>query len=804
MERMWMDVKYAARMLARSPGFTVAAVLTLALGIGANTAIFSVVNAVLLAPLPYQDGERLVIAVRRGATQLRTLASYPDFTDFRESGAFAATAAIRGRSFFLEREEGPQLVSGAAVSPDFFAMLGVAPAVGRVFTAEEAREPVVVISHELWERHFARNTDVTGQSLRLSGTLYRVTGVLPADYRDPTRPVAGRDVYVPMAVPEHDVNARNSQWLQVIARLRDDRTLEQARSIIEPASAQAYRAMASADPRSLPGFTVIPLREHQVGDAKVALWLILGAVGFVLLIGCANIASLLLARLTSRSDELAVRAAVGASRGRLAAQLITESLLLSVLGGIGALVFVLWGLDLVKGLSPIEIPWMERSQFDGTVFGFAFLAAMVCGLLFSALPAAGGARLDLLTALKAGKTGTRQRRALNVLLAGEVALTMTLLVGASLAAMSLARLASVDPGFESANILTVEMSYAGEWRRAEQAAFAQGLAERVRALPGVRYAGLVDNLPLSGSWSQMTTKADSYFGEVRPELQGQSITYEQGIVSGDYFRTMGIPLVKGRYFTPEDGAATSLVVIVSEDLARHLWGDADPLGRRVGLYDRSADKSNWATVVGVVGAIRHRGLDLQTNPTLYRLLPQAAAMGNPVLVLRGEQPERFAPAVREIARQLDAAVIVNRARPLNEILRAHTAAPRFLAVLLGSFALFALLLAAVGIYGVLSYAVSQRRQEIGIRMALGARPGEVMWMTVRGGMVFAVTGIVIGLGVALWLSRFMKTLLFEVSVADPAVYTGIAIFLAAIALLACWIPARRAARVDPMVALRYE
>ncbi|MGH9817683.1 MAG: FtsX-like permease family protein, partial [Candidatus Acidiferrales bacterium] len=374
----------------------------------------------------------------------------------------------------------------------------------------------------------------------------------------------------------------------------------------------------------------------------------------------------------------------------------------------------------------------------------------------------------------------------------------------TLALTSFVRLASVDTGFDTDDVLTVDLTYAGEWPRAQQSAFAEQLFARLRALPGVTDVGSVDSLPLSGSWSQYNTNAKTFLEGIRPDALDYTIQYEQGIVSGDYFRAMRIPLLAGRTFTSSDGAASAPVVIISADFAQKLWGDADPLGRRVGLYDRVARKRDWATVVGMVGGIRHRGLDVQPNPAMYRPLAQAGNWSSIVVVLRGKNPQQFAPAVRQMAREMDRAVIVEKARTFDDILRARTAAPRFLAVLLGSFAVFALLLAAVGIYGVLSYAVSQRRREIGIRMALGARPGEVLWMTVRGGMVFAVTGIAIGLGAALWLSRFMKTLLFEVSVADPVVYAGIAVFLASVALLACWIPARRAARVDPMVALRYE
>ncbi len=805
MGKLWMDVKYAARMLARSPGFTVVAVLTLALGIGANTVIFSVVSRVLLEPLPYAHGERLAIAVRAQPGLLRTIASYPDFVDWHESGVFAKAAAMAGRNFYLDTDEGAQMLSGRRVTEEFFAALGVRPALGRDFLPEEVRagESVALVSHPMWTRRLGADPQAVGQDLRVRGSVFRIIGVLPENFVDPVSGFAPRDLYVPLVVPaeERGPAGRNSQWLQVIGQLRDGITLGQAAAQVQAISERAQREMQGRDVRALSPFSLIALREHQVGDTQKALWLLLGAVGFVLLIGCANVSNLLLARITARQHEFAVRAAVGASRGRLAAQLLTESLLLSALGATAALVFVLWGLDVVKKISPVSIPRLESAALDLRVFGFAFFAALVAGVIFGLLPMLRGARQEALVTLRqsGGTGGTAHRRMRNALLVAEMSLTTVLLVGSALAVTSFQRLISVDPGFESRDVLTVPLSYAGDWKGPQQAAFFEQLMERVRAMPGVRAAGAVDNLPYSGSWSQFTTTVDSFAESALPEMQGKKIEYQQGVVGGDYFRVMGVPLKAGRFFSRSDGAGGSPSVIVSESLARSLWGEGNPLGRE--LSDRDTP---GARVVGVVGDVRHFGPEAQPVHTLYRLLAQREAFGGMLVVLASGDSAALVTAIRESVRALDRSVIVQRAQMMDELLESRTAAPRFLAVLLGGFAAFALLLAAIGIYGVLSYAVSQRRQEIGIRMALGARPGEVLWMTVRGGMVFAATGIAIGLAAALWLSRFMQTLLFEVSVADPMVYAGIAVFLAGVALLACWIPARRAARVDPMVALRYE
>ncbi len=803
METLWQDVKYAARMLVKNPGFTAVAVLTLALGIGATTAIFSVVNAVLLEPLPYTQSDRLVIAVRKNPGLLRTIASYPDFTDWRESNVLAKSAAVVGRGFFLDTPEGPQAVSGRRVSGEFFETLGVRQMQGRSFLPEEARkgDNVAVISHSMWSTHLGSDPQAVGRDLRLRGQIFKVIGVLPADFQDPFSPLSPRDIYVPLVASQEEQVARNSHWLQVIGRLRDGVTLQQAAAKVESISERAQREMAGRDVRSLAPFTLISLREHQVGTAKPALWLLLGAVGFVLLIGCANVSNLLLARITARQHELAVRAAVGASAPRLAAQLMTESLLLSTLGGAVALVLVLWTIDLVKAISPVNIPRLETAGLDLRVFGFALLISVTAGLLFGLLPVLRGTRCDVLTALKqsTGTGGVAHTRSRSALLIAEVALTMILLVGAMLAISSFQRLLRVDPGFQTSHILTVSLSYAGEWQHAAQRNFFEQLMERVRALPGVRAAGVVDNLPLSGTWSQYTTKVDEFAEGVVPEMIGTTMEYQQGVIGGDYFRVMGIPLKAGRTFDARDAAPGAASVIISESLARALWGDADALGRQL-----SDDKTHGAQVVGVVGDVRHFGLDTQAVQTLYRPLAQRAAWGGTLVVLADQDASSLIPAIRERVRAVDNSVVFRRARTMEEIQKSGTAAPRFLAVLLGSFGGVALVLASLGIYGVLAYSVAQRTREIGVRIALGAAPNSVLRMVIRNGMVLAGIGVAIGLAGAFGLSRFLRKQLYEVSPTDPFTYAAVAVLLCGVALLACWIPARRAARVEPMQALRYE
>ncbi len=803
METLWQDVRFATRMLLKNRGVTLIAVLTLALGVGATTSIFSVVNAVLLEPLPFSEGDRLVIAVRKKPGSLRTIASYPDFTDWQQSGVFEKSAAVVGRAFFLDTPEGPQPLSGRRVSAEFFETLGVHPLQGRSFFPDEVNkgENVAVISHRLWTTRLGSDPQVIGKDLRMLDKVFHVIGVLPPDFLDPVSALAPRDLYVPLVVSNEEKVARNSQWLQVVGRLRAGITLDQAAAQVEAISERAQRELAGRDPRSLAPFTLISLREHHVGNTEAALWLLLGAVGFVLLIGCANISNLLLARITARQHEFAIRAAVGASTRRLAAQLMTESLLLSAMGGGVALVFVLWTIDLVKGVSPVNIPRLESAGLNPHVFGFALLITVLAGLIFGLLPVLRGARQDVLTALKqsSGTGGLAQARSRSALLITEVALTMVLLVGATLAISSFQRLLRVDPGFQKDNILMVSLTHAGEWKHPQQWPFFDQLTALVRALPGVQAAGVVDNLPFSGAWSQFTGKVEGYAPDALPEMRGKTIEYQQGVVGGDYFRVMGIPLKAGRFFDARDEAPGAASVIVSESLARTIWGAADPLGRKV-----SDGETKGARVVGVVGNVRHFGPDTPLVQTLYRPLAQREAWGGTLVVLAEHDPANLVPAIRESVRSLDPAAVFQRAQAMEELLQSRTAAPRFLALLLGSFSGVALVLASLGIYGVLAYSVSQRTREIGVRIALGAPPSGVLRMVVRNAMALAGIGVLIGLAAALALSRFLREQLFEVSPTDPLAYGGVALLLVAVALLACWIPARRASRVDPMVALRYE
>ncbi|HET8948519.1 MAG TPA: ABC transporter permease, partial [Candidatus Polarisedimenticolia bacterium] len=621
------DIRYAVRALGRSPGFTVVSVLILALGIGATTALFSVVNAVLLTPLPYPESGRLAIAVRTEPGNLSTIASYPEFMDWHDSGVFSQSAAVVGKGFFLDTDEGPGPLVGRRVTGEFFEVLGVQPRLGRSFLPDESRtrEDVAVLSHAMWANRLGGDPDVVGRDLRLRDRVVHVVGVLPQDFVDPIDPGRPRDLYVPLiaTAEERGPGGRNSQWVQVLGRLRDGITLEQGASRIRAISERAQRERVGSDPRSLAPFTLAALIDHHVAGARPALWMVFGAVGCVLLIGCANVSNLMGARLAARGHELAVRAAVGASGRRLAAQLMTESLVLSSAGAAVALVLILWTIDLVRDVSPADIPRIGDAGLDLRVFGFAILVSVASGLLLGLLPVLRGSRQDLLAPLKQthGAGGIAMARSRRLLLAGEVALTCVLMVGAMLSLTSLRRLLAVDSGFRTDHVLSVNLSYAGEWKPEAVRSFFDRLTKRAGDFPGVLAAGAVDNLPYSGSWSQFTTTVDGFAEGALPELQGKTIDYQQAMVGGDYFRVMGIPLEAGRTFDRGDDAPGAAgTVIVSASLARALWGDQDPLGRRLG----GEDVRPGARVIGVVGSVRQFGPDGPVERTLYRPMTQAA------------------------------------------------------------------------------------------------------------------------------------------------------------------------------------
>ncbi|HEY0970926.1 MAG TPA: ABC transporter permease [Gemmatimonadales bacterium] len=805
MNSLLRDIRYALRTLRKSPGFTAFAALTIALGIGATSTIFGVVDAVLLSPLPYGDPATLVAVHETDRTAGNdafptTPATFLDWK--RDARSFAAMAASRNQAATLTGDGEPERVPGGAVSAGFFEVVGVRPILGRGFLAEEdaaGAGQVVVLSEGLWQRRFGGDRAVVGQSMNVNGRPHTIVGVMPATLR---LPYAETELWVPLAFSEQDATNRGGHQLRVVARLAPGATLEQADVEMRTIAARISRD----HPQFQSGFgaTVRPLAADVIGDVGRPLYVLAGAVGFLLLICCANVANLMLARAASRRKEIAIRSAIGAGRGHIVRQLLAEALVLSLIGGVGGLLLAAWGTDLLVSLGPAELPRLQEIGVDGRVAAFALVASLVTGVLFGVAPAVHASRSDLNDTLKDGTRGTSGgpggARARQALLVAEVAISLTLLVGAGLMMKSLDRLRDVDPGFRTRGILTAQLplpltTYDSTHKRM---ALYQALGERVRAIPGVRDVGFTGAVPLSGSiailgyWIEGKTPRND-------NSQVPTATFYQ--VAGDYFRTMGIPLRKGRYLDAGDREGAQYAAVINETLARQQFAGEEPIGKRIQV---GPDSAPYYTIVGVVGDSRHEGLGAEPPPQLY--LPYAqGGFGNMSLVVHTDgDPTRLVGAIRDALQALDAELPLARARTMEDVIAEGIARPRFITLLLGSFAGIALVLALVGTYGVVAYSVAQRTQEFGIRMALGADARRVLVEVVMQAARITAIGIVVGVAAALLLSRGLATLLFQVHVADPVTYVAIASLLLAVTVLASWIPARRATRVTPLNALRAE
>ena len=806
---MFQDLRYGVRMLLKQPGFTLIAALTLALGIGANTAIFSIVNAVLLRPLPYTDPERLVQVweFNRPQHNPRSSVAPANFLDWRaQNHVFERIAAINPfPSFNLTGSQGPERVQAARISADFFPLFGVTPMLGRYFLPDEeqaGRNRVVVVSHGLWQRRYGSDPQLIGQSVSLNGNSFTVVGVLPPDFRFPRGEF---DLVIPLALEGWEAVARGTHPLHVYARLKAGVTLRQAQ---EEMGAIARR-LEEQYPNTNTGkaITLVPLHEQLTDQVRLALKVLLGAVGFVLLIACANVANLLLARSLARQKEFSVRLALGAGRGRLIRQLLTESVLLAGVGGIAGLLLALWSrqilVTLLTGANLIP-RWIEI-KIDGRVLIFTLVATLVTGLVFGVAPALAAMKADLNEALKEGgrkaTSGRRDQGLRHALVVSEIALAMMLLVGAGLMIQSFWRLLKVDPGFQPENVLTVDLSLpTARYPQGYQVSqFYDRLLHRIASLPGVRSVGGAAYLPFSGA-----RNAWSFDIEGQPPLPADRVEAEWRPVTPGYFRTMGVPLSRGRDFTEQDVDGSPGVVIINEAMARLYWPGEDPLGRRLKLQDER--KKVWHTVVGVVKDVRHLGPASEPKPEMYFPYSQLIYPWYPMtVVIRTESdPMRLAPAVRQAVLELDQEQPVYNIRTLEELFAKSVAPTRLHLVLFGIFAAVALILAVSGLYGVMNYSVAQRRHEIGIRMALGAQAGDVLRLVVGQGMGTTVVGVALGLVGAYAVTRLMSSLLFGVSATDPVTFTVVSAVLSTAALVACWIPARRAAKVDPMVALRHE
>ena len=822
------DLRYGLRLLARSPGFTAVAVITLALGIGANAAIFSVINAVLLQPLPFPEPDRLALVFgsepRQDWPQLPL--SQPNFNDIRQqSRSFDSMASWTFTRFNLTGSDEPEEIQSAIVNASFFPTLGVKPALGRDFLPEEDRPgsaPVVMLSDSLWRRRFGGNASVLGSAVNLDGRSYEVIGVLPEGFQFANFPKQ-TELWIPFGLDPFDGRkyARGNSSLLAIGRLARGVTLDQAQAELSTISAR----LTSDHPETSRNWSarLNPLREQAVQSSRAALLVLLGAVGFVMLIACANVANLLLARGSTRRREMAVRAALGAGRGRIVAQLLTENVGLSMMGGLVGLLVAVWGIDLLSIL-PFTAPSLftpytvasGQVAMDGPVLAFTFALSVLTGLVFGLAPALSACRPSLVQSLKEGGArdgGARQGLTRNLLVIGEVALSMTLLIGSGLMLRSFARLQAVDPGFKPDNVLTMEINLPrSRYPEDRQAStFFTELLSRVSALPSVTSTGVSQHLPMSGT----DASAGFYIEGWPAPAPTDRVEAHYRSVSPGYLQTLGIAMLRGRSFTPADSEGSRKVTVINETMARRFWPGEDPIGRRIALNfeamrfyrDRAPEldlEKGMREIVGVAADVRHARLDGESFPEMYIPHAQMPSREMSLVVRTTTDPLGLAAAVRRQVLEMDKDQPVSRVSTMDGLLALSVAQPRSNALLLSLFGALALVLAAVGVYGVISFAVAQRTREIGIRMALGAQGGEVLKMIVLQGAKLTFTGMAIGLVAALWLTRMVSGLLFAVSPTDPAIFAGTALLLAAVSLLACYLPARRATKVDPMVALRCE
>ena len=802
---MMADVRYAIRMLARSPAFTFIAVLTLGLAIGANTAIFSVVNAVLLRPLPYPHAEQVVRVFGTQPTLAEAPTSPANFLEWKtENQVFTHIATWNGQGFNLTGTDRPERIIGARVSSDLFQLLGVQPMLGRDFSAEEDRdggERVAILSYEFWQRRFAGDPNAIRQTITLSDQTYTIIGVMPRGFAFPS---TRAQVWTPVAFNAAERATRDTNYIDVVARLKPGVSLEQAQAnmnAITQSQAQRYPQTNVGV-----GAKVVSLQEHMVGNVRPMLVVLLAAVGFVLLIACANVANLLLARAAARHREMAIRGALGASRSRVVRLLLTESVLLAIVGGAVGLLLAIWSLDLLVSLKPANLPRLAEIGVNRTVFLFTAAVSVFTGVLFGLAPAWQVSKSDLNEGLKEsgrGSDGPRRHRIRALLVVSEVALSIVLLIGAGLMIRSFARLLAVDPGFKPDHVLTafVSLPVAKYSKHEEQVAFFDRLLERLRNAPGVSAAGVVTDIPLFGGGST------GFDVDGRPPaLPGQRAMTDYRVISPDYFAAMGMRLVKGRVFSSRDNEAAPGVVIINETLATRFFAGEDPIGKRL---DMSGAPKDLREIVGVVADVRNYGVDADVKPETYVPLSQSApgylssiTSALTVVVRSTIDPTALGQTLREQVQALDKDQPVSEIKTMEWYLADSMAQRRFNMLLLGLFAGLALVLAAVGIYGVIAYTVTQRTHEMGIRIALGARGGDILRLVFSNAMATTTVGIVIGLGAAFGLTRLLESLLYQVTATDPVIFATIPLLLFAVAAIATYLPARRAMKVNPITALR--
>jgi len=808
------DLRYSLRRLAASPGFTALAGLTLALGIGANSALWSVVSGVLLAPLPLPEPGRLVVIWETRRDQ-RGSATAPDFLDWqRQARAFSGFGATTSTSVNLTGRGEPERLPAARVSAGWFPTLGVRPKLGRGFTAEEDREGgprAVLLSDGLWRRRFGADPGIVGRTVEANGLASMVVGVMPATAVLPRSAERAEELWLPLALTRGEIESTGSHFLTVVGRLAPGTSTTAAAAEMRGIAAGISRLR----PQSNTGLSValVDLKDALVGEVKMPLLLLLGAVGFVLLIACANVANLLLARSAARQREIAVRAALGAGRGRLVRQLLTESLALAVAGGAAGLLLAAWSSDLLRTLLPANLPRRAAIGIDGRVLAFTLALTLLTGLLFGVAPSLAATRRDLQAALaeaSRGSAGPGRQRLWGALVVAEVALAVVLLAGSGLLLRSFFTLTQVDPGFDGRGLLTLRVAAPSARYGTPESAVAlyDQLLSRVQALPGVRSATAISDLPLADGGESLSI---FFLGRPTPRVEDVPSVFAR-LVSPAALGTFGIPLLRGRDLTPADRQGALRVGLVNSTAARRFWPGEDPLGKQITLDDGDPRP---LTVVGIAGDVRHFGLGSATRPELYFPYAQAPALQwtwlerSMTLVVRVAGEGEAAAAglsagVRGAVAAVDRDLPVYRVATMGEVRARSLAGERVYMLLLSLFAALALLLAAVGVYGVIAFAVTRRTREIGIRIALGAREGRVLGLVLGQGMAPVAAGAVLGLAAAAGLTRLLSRLLYGVAPVDPGTFAAAALLLAGVAFAASWLPARRAARIDPVVALRME
>lgn len=814
METILQDLRYGVRMLIKSPSFTIVAIIALALGIGANTAIFSVVNAVLLRPLPFANADQLMMVWETDSSrgQQRGSASYPNFADWRDQNhVFEHMASFHNSDFIMTGRGESARLQGAVVNADLFPLLGVTPVLGRAFLADEDKPGdtgrVAILSHELFQKRFGADPNVVGQSMVLDAKTYTIIGVMPPAFQFPIQndPV---ELWTTVAIDregkEPITDMRGAHYMNVIGRLKPGVSTVQARAEMNSIGARLEQQYPDKNLHRSVG--IEPALEALVGDIRPVLLILLGAVGCVLLIACANVANLLLARAMSRHKEMAIRAALGASRARVVRQLLTESVLLSLAGGGLGLVLAIWWSDLLVSLGKQDIPRALQVGVDWRVLGFTVGVSLLTGIVFGLVPALHSSKTQLTETLKEGARGgsgegARRNRVRNVLVVGELAIAVVLLVCAGLLIQSLWRLRQVSPGFDPHNVLTFVVGVPEvKYPSAKQAQFYRDLVARVEALPGVSSASAIIPLPLSGDRFVITFEVEG-----RPVAKGDQPSADFFATGPGYFKTMGIAIRQGRDFNEHDDKRGPGVIIVNEAFARKHFPGENVIGKRIkpGI-STDEDKPVMREIIGVVADVKNRNLSSEMRPGYFMPTAQMPFNQMTVLIKTSNDPHTLIAAVQREVAAMDKELPVFNIKTMDEYISATVAAPRFNTTLLAIFAAVALVLTIVGLYGVMSYSVAQRTNEIGIRMALGAQTTDVLRLIVSQGFKLVLLGLAIGLLGAFWLTHFLSSLLFGVTTKDPVTFAAVAIMLSIVALLACYLPARRASRVDPMEALHYE